>query len=65
MKFYWNDELTFHENVHINYDWYYPKYCWRHTRQEIQDWLTEFGLQELELHEADSGIGVIARKRAA
>jgi arsenite methyltransferase len=65
MKFYWNDELTFHENVHINYDWYYPKYCWRHTGQEIREWLTEYGLQELELHEADSGIGVIARKRAA
>ena len=65
MKFYWNDEFTFDENVHINYDWYYPKYCWRHTVQEIREWLAEYGLQELELYEADSGIGVIAKKRAA
>jgi arsenite methyltransferase len=65
MKFYWNDEFTFDENVHINYDWYYPKYCWRHTVQEIREWLREFNLDELEMHEADSGIGVVARKRAA
>ena len=65
MKFYWNDEFTFDENVHINYDWYYPKYCWRHTVQEIREWLRDFNLEELEMHEADSGIGVVARKRAA
>jgi SAM-dependent methyltransferase/uncharacterized protein YbaR (Trm112 family) len=65
MKFYWNDEFTFDENVHINYDWYYPKYCWRHTVQEIREWLREYGLEELEVREASSGIGVVARKQAA
>lgn len=65
MKFYWNDQLTFDENVHVNFDWYYPKYCWRHTVEEIRGWLAELGLAEVELHEADSGIGVIADKRAA
>jgi len=64
MKFYWNDEFTFDENVHINFDWYYPKYCWRHTVDEIRGWLRDFGLTELEMHEADSGIGVVARKGA-
>ena len=23
--------LLFDENNHINFDWYYPKYAWRHT----------------------------------
>lgn len=62
MKFYWNDEFSFDENVHINYDWYYPKYCWRHTASEIRAWLKDYGLEEIELHEAESGIGVIAKK---
>ena len=62
MKFFWNDGLTFDENVHLNFDWYYPKYCWRHTAAEVRGWLEEFGLREVALYEADSGLGVIADK---
>ncbi len=65
MKFYWNDDFSFDENVHLNFDWYYPKYCWRHTVAEVRGWLREHGLEEIELHEADSGIGVVARKQGA
>ncbi len=62
MKFFWNDGLSFDENVHLNFDWYYPKYCWRHTADEVRGWLKEFGLREVKLFEADSGLGVIADK---
>ncbi len=62
MKFFWNDQLTFDENVHLNFDWYYPKYCWRHTAAEVRAWLAELGLREVALYEADSGLGVIADK---
>jgi len=62
MKFFWNDSLSFDENVHLNYDWYYPKYCWRHTVAEIRGWLKEFGLREVKIYNADSGIGCIADK---
>ena len=62
LKFYWNDQFSFDENVHLNFDWYYPKYCWRHTVAEVRGWLKELGLKEVSLHEADSGIGVIADK---
>jgi SAM-dependent methyltransferase len=65
MKFYWNDEFTFEENVHLNYDWYYPRYCWRHTVDEVRGWLQQCGLEEMALREADSGIGVIAQRRVA
>jgi hypothetical protein len=30
----WNGHLTFGENVHVNFDRYYPPYAWRHTEEE-------------------------------
>jgi SAM-dependent methyltransferase len=46
LKCYWNDGFTFEDNVHINYDWYAPKYAWRHTEDEIRTWMREAGLVE-------------------
>ncbi|MCE5280385.1 MAG: methyltransferase domain-containing protein [Planctomycetaceae bacterium] len=62
MKLYWNELLDFDGNNHVNYDWYYPKYAWRHTAQEVQNWLDELRLETLHLQAGDSGISVIARK---
>lgn len=61
-KFYWNDSFSFDENNHINYDWYYPKYAWRHTPEEVRGWLGELRLEENIFNVTDSGICVIAKK---
>lgn len=45
LKCYWNNNISFEENVHVNYDWYAPQYAWRHTFEEIQDWIKEVGLE--------------------
>jgi SAM-dependent methyltransferase len=38
LKCYWNPELSFEENAVINYDWYHPSHCSRHTIEEVQEW---------------------------
>jgi len=38
MKCFWNPELDFKQNSAINYDWYHPQNCTRHTLDEIKSW---------------------------
>ena len=65
LKCYWNPAMTFDDNVHVNFDWYHPRYAHRHTPEEVRAWLTALGLDEQSLRVSDSGIAVIARKRIA
>ena len=44
MKCFWNDNLTFEENAAINYDWYHPQDCSRHSLDEIRGWFQSAGL---------------------
>ena len=54
-KLFWKDSMGFDESNMENYDWYYPKYSWRHTEQEIKDWCTEFNLTPKLIKENYSG----------
>ena len=54
-KLFWKDSMGFSESNMENYDWYYPKYSWRHTEQEIKDWCTEFNLTPKLIKENYSG----------
>jgi SAM-dependent methyltransferase len=45
IKCFWNPELGYEENVAINYDWYHPQLCTRHTIHEILGWFSEAGLK--------------------
>jgi SAM-dependent methyltransferase len=44
MKCFWNPEMSFKDNAVINYDWYHPQLCSRHTIEEVQQWFSESGL---------------------
>jgi len=44
MKCFWNPELSFQENAVINYDWYHPQTCSRHTVEEVRGWFMNAGL---------------------
>lgn len=61
-KLYWNADLSFEENVHVNFDWYRPRYAHRHTEGEIREWCVELGLIIGRLHEQESGFTVRASK---
>jgi arsenite methyltransferase len=61
-KCYWNGRLTFDENVLVNFDWYYPRYAWRHTEGEIRQWLRDVGLELVHESIEDAGITVRGKK---
>jgi SAM-dependent methyltransferase len=64
-KCFWNDALTFDENVNVNFDWYHPKYAHRQTPEQVTSWLTELGLEPEFFNVGESGITVIARRQRA
>ena len=43
-KIFWNNEFSFEDNAVINYDWYHPQNCSRHTIEEVRQWFLENGL---------------------
>lgn len=44
LKCFWNGAMTHQENIAINYDWYHPQLCTRHTMPEVKGWFEEAGL---------------------
>jgi SAM-dependent methyltransferase len=61
-KCYWNEALSFEDNVHVNFDWYHPTYAHRHTPDEVAGWLDTLGLEREHFHVSNSGIAVVARR---
>ena len=45
MKCFWSDELDAEANAAINYDWYHPQDCSRHTLDEVLGWYARAGLE--------------------
>ena len=58
LKCYWNPSLSFEENAVINYDWYHPQYCSRHTMKEVLSWYAARKLKVVWQHEDLYGITV-------
>ncbi len=59
MKCFWNPNLTFEENVAINYDWYHPKVATRHSLEEVREWFRRSGLRIM--HENVDFYGITLR----
>lgn len=59
-KLFWNSDLPFENNVHINFDWYRPQYAHRQSEEEIRIWCAEANLRIERLHEQESGYTVKA-----
>lgn len=64
-KCYWNPEVSFEENVMINYDWYHPQLASRHTLAEVEAWFADAGLDVVHRFTDFYGITVRGRRRAA
>lgn len=43
-KCFWNPDMDFDANAAINYDWYHPQLCTRHTLEEIEGWFKDADL---------------------
>ena len=61
-KLYWNDALSLDENVHVNFDWYRPRYAHRQSESEVREWCETAGLSIQRFHEQLSGFTVVAVK---
>jgi SAM-dependent methyltransferase len=61
-KLFWNPEFSFEENLHVNFDWYHPRYAHRHTEEEVRAWCDEAGLEIVRLDAQESGLTVRARR---
>jgi hypothetical protein len=59
---YWNEALSFEENVHINFDWYRPRYAHRQTAEQVRTWCDEANLSIYWFHEGEAGYTVRATK---
>ncbi|HWI17102.1 MAG TPA: class I SAM-dependent methyltransferase [Vicinamibacterales bacterium] len=64
LKLFWNDDFSFDENNHINFDWYHPRYAHRQTEEEVRTWCDELGLDIHHFDKQESGMTVRAIKRA-
>lgn len=62
IKTYYRPEYTLEEMNHINFDWFRPKNCHRHTPEEVRNFCSANNLKIERLHIEDSGITVIAVK---
>ena len=54
-KCFWKDSWGYDYSNLVNVDWYHPKYCWRHSEEEIRSWCTEFNLNIQYIKELESG----------
>ena len=62
-KLFWNDLHTFEENVHVNFDWYHPRYAHRQSAEEVRAWCAELSLDVQHFDVDQSGITVRAIRR--
>ncbi len=61
-KAFYNPDWSIEEMNHINFDWFRPLNCHRHTPEEIKQWCNEAGLDIENMNIQESGITVVAIK---
>jgi SAM-dependent methyltransferase len=44
-KCFWNPDMDFEANAAINFDWYHPQLCSRHTLDEVEGWFERAGVR--------------------
>jgi SAM-dependent methyltransferase len=62
VKCYWNPELSDEDNNMINFDWYHPSLCSRHTLEEVLDWFSTNELEVVHSYVDEYGITVRGKK---
>ena len=62
-KLYYRKEYSLDEMNHINFDWFRPMNCHRHTPEEINKWCDEANLTIELMNVQESGITVVAIKQ--
>ena len=61
-KLYYRPEFTLDEMNHVNFDWYRPLNCQRHTPEELEKYVTAAGMTIERMKVEEAGITVVATK---
>lgn len=61
-KLYYREDYSLEEMNHINFDWFRPLNCHRHTEDEVKNWCEDLDLNIEHINVQDSGITVVAIK---
>ncbi len=62
LKCFWAEDGNFQRSVGVNFDWYFPKYAYRHTPKEIRNWYKDSKIKIIHFNEIESGISINGKK---
>lgn len=62
LKCWWSSDVPFAQSVATNFDWYYPKYAYRHSENEVRRWFKDIKLKIVHFDEIESGFSVNGKK---
>lgn len=62
LKCWWSDDVPFSQSIATNYDWYFPKFAFRHTPEELKLWFKQAKIKITHFQEIESGISVSGKK---
>ena len=62
LKCFWDPSDNLERSVGVNFDWYSPKYAYRHTPMEVKKWYRDTKTQIIHFKEIESGISVTGKK---
>jgi SAM-dependent methyltransferase len=62
LKCFWAEDGDYERSVGVNFDWYYPKFAFRHTPKEVRQWYMHQGIRITSFKEIESGISVTGIK---
>jgi SAM-dependent methyltransferase len=63
IKAFYREDFSFESMNHINFDWFRPANCHRHTPEEVEAFCAAADLEIERMHVEPAGITVVARKR--
>jgi len=62
VKMYYREEFSLAEMNHINFDWFRPANCHRHTPAEVRGFCEAASLEIEHENIQESGITIVARR---
>lgn len=62
LKCFWAEDGNFERSVGVNFDWYFPKFAFRHTPDEVRKWYEDTKIKIVHFKEIESGVSVTGKK---
>ena len=63
LKCFWDPSDNLDRSIGVNFDWYSPKYAYRHTPSEVKKWYRDSKIKILHFKEIESGISVTGQNK--